>query len=170
MTVGKEKAGKITTLQTTVIIVSFMLAAGLLTLPRVMVEDSRTPDVWISIILAGGVVFLSGWIMVKLSQRFPESTFYQYVQRIIGKTAGKVIGLLLVIYFICIAGFSILKYGARSKRIGIRLLARFRYNSVRIFTLRITELPIRRQIDIQRKQPAQADRVQSCLLSWIFLY
>ncbi|WP_225999759.1 GerAB/ArcD/ProY family transporter [Paenibacillus sp. BJ-4] len=107
MAVGKEKADKITTLQATVIILSFMLAAGLLTLPRVTVEDSKTPDVWISTILAGGIIFLSGWIIVKLSQRFPESTFYQYVQRIIGRAAGKVIGVLLVIYFVCIAGFEI---------------------------------------------------------------
>ncbi|EHS59179.1 GerAB/ArcD/ProY family transporter [Paenibacillus sp. Aloe-11] len=107
MAVGKEKADKITTLQTTAIVVSFMLAAGLLTLPRVMVEDSRTPDVWITIILAGGVVFLSGWIIIKLSQQFPGSTIYQYVQRIIGRTVGKVIGVLLVIYFVCIAGFEI---------------------------------------------------------------
>lgn len=49
-----KKADKITTLQTTAIVVSFMLAAGLLTLPRVATEVAKTPDAWISVILAGG--------------------------------------------------------------------------------------------------------------------
>ncbi|WP_274485529.1 GerAB/ArcD/ProY family transporter [Paenibacillus polymyxa] len=48
-----------------------------------------------------------GWIMIKLSSRFPESTFYQYVQRITGKVIGKGIGMLIVIYFVCIASFEI---------------------------------------------------------------
>ncbi|MGQ3479625.1 GerAB/ArcD/ProY family transporter [Paenibacillus sp. TY11] len=102
-----KKVDKITTLQTTAIVVSFMLAAGLLTLPREAVEAAKTPDAWISVILAGGVTFLFGWIMVKLSQRFPESTFYQYVQQITGKAVGKGLGALLVIYFVSIAAFEI---------------------------------------------------------------
>lgn len=84
-----------------------MLAAGLLTLPRVAVETAKTPDVWMSVILAGAATFLFGWIIVKLSSRFPESTFYQYVQRITGKAIGKVLGILFVIYFICIAAYEI---------------------------------------------------------------
>lgn len=102
-----KKADKITTLQTTAIVVCFMLAAGLLTLPRVAVEVAKTPDVWMSVILAGAGTFLVGWIMIKLSSRFPESTFYQYVQRITGKVIGKGIGMLIVIYFVCIAAFEI---------------------------------------------------------------
>ncbi|APB72728.1 spore gernimation protein [Paenibacillus polymyxa] len=102
-----KKADKITTLQTTAIVVCFMLAAGLLTLPRVAVEVAKTPDAWISVILAGAATFLFGWIMIKLSSRFPETTFYQYVQRITGKVIGKGIGMLIVIYFVCIAAFEI---------------------------------------------------------------
>ncbi|MGG4207163.1 GerAB/ArcD/ProY family transporter [Paenibacillus jamilae] len=102
-----KKTDKITTLQTTTIVLCFMLAAGLLTLPRVAVEAAKTPDVWMSVILAGAATFLFGWVIVKLSSRFPESTFYQYVQRITGKAIGKVLGILFVIYFICIAAYEI---------------------------------------------------------------
>ncbi|MEC0182393.1 spore germination protein [Paenibacillus peoriae] len=104
---GKEKVDKITTLQMTGIVFCFMLAAGLLTLPRVAAEAGGAPDVWMSVILAGGITFLFGWIMVKLSQRFPDSTFYEYVQRITGKAVGKTLGMLLVIYFVGLAGFEI---------------------------------------------------------------
>ncbi|OBA05195.1 spore gernimation protein [Paenibacillus polymyxa] len=102
-----KKMDRITTLQTTAIVVSFMLAAGLLTLPRVAVEVAKTPDAWISVILAGAIAFLLGWIIIKLSQRFPDSTFYQYVQQITGKAIGKGIGALIVIYFVCIAAYEI---------------------------------------------------------------
>ncbi|KJD46431.1 GerAB/ArcD/ProY family transporter [Paenibacillus terrae] len=98
---------KLTTLQTTGILVGFTMASGLLTLPRVAVEASKTPDAWISVILGGCIAFLAGWIIVKLSQTFPQKTFYQYVQQITGKAIGKIIGMLVVIYFVALCAFEI---------------------------------------------------------------
>ncbi|MED3967744.1 GerAB/ArcD/ProY family transporter, partial [Priestia megaterium] len=80
---------RITTPQTTIIITNFILGTGILTLPRAAAEKVKTPDVWLTVILGGIITMIAGVIMVKLSQRFPEKTFYQYSQEIVGKWIGK---------------------------------------------------------------------------------
>lgn len=44
---------RITTLQTAVIITNFLLGTGILTLPRTSVDEVKTPDVWITLVLGG---------------------------------------------------------------------------------------------------------------------
>ncbi len=48
---------------------------------------------------------IAGVIMVKLSQRFPEKTFYQYSQEIVGKWIGKLFSFLMIGYFLALGGF-----------------------------------------------------------------
>ncbi|RBW68056.1 spore germination protein [Bacillus taeanensis] len=98
---------RITTSQTTVIITNFILGTGILTLPRTSVEKVKTPDVWIAVILGGLIAMMAGVIMVKLSQRFPEKTFYQYSQKIVGKWLGSFLSLFIICYFIITSGFQI---------------------------------------------------------------
>ncbi|PEX05178.1 spore gernimation protein, partial [Priestia megaterium] len=80
---------RITTPQATVVVINFILGTGILTLPRTVAEQVKTPDVWLSVILGGIIAMIAGVIMVKLSQHFPEKTFYQYSQEIVGKWMGK---------------------------------------------------------------------------------
>ena len=63
---------RITTSQAVVIIVNYTWDRNL-TLPRASVEKVKTPDVWLSVILGGILAMVSGVIMVKLSQQFPEN-------------------------------------------------------------------------------------------------
>lgn len=91
---------RITTSQAVVIIVNYILGTGILTLPRASVEKVKTPDVWISVILGGILAMVSGVIMVKLSQQFPEKTFYQYSQDIVGKWIGRLLSFLIIGYFL----------------------------------------------------------------------
>ncbi|BAH41266.1 putative spore germination protein [Brevibacillus brevis NBRC 100599] len=90
---------RITTSQTAVIIINFILGAGILTLPRISVEKAKTPDVWISVIIGGLLAMLAGIIIVKLSQRFPEKTFFEYSQEIAGEWVGRMLSLLIICYF-----------------------------------------------------------------------
>ncbi|MGN7762774.1 GerAB/ArcD/ProY family transporter [Paenibacillus sp. 22594] len=102
----KAKAkDRITTPQATIIMVNYILAAGILTLPRVTVEAGKTPDVWISVILGGLLSMLAAAVIAKLSQRFPGQTFFQYCRLIIGKPLGILLGTLAVGYFLCVASF-----------------------------------------------------------------
>ncbi|MBC6973855.1 spore germination protein [Bacillus sp. Xin] len=98
---------RIKTSQAVVIVVNFILGTGILTLPRASMEKVKTPDVWISVILGGIIAMVTGVIMVKLSQQFPEKTFYQYSQEIVGKWTGRLFSLLVVCYFLATSGFQI---------------------------------------------------------------
>ncbi len=98
---------RITTSQAVVIIVNYILGTGILTLPRASVEKVKTPDVWISVILGGILAMVSGVIMVKLSQQFPEKTFYQYSQDIVGKWIGRLLSFLIIGYFLTTSAFQI---------------------------------------------------------------
>ncbi len=98
---------RITTAQAVVIIVNYILGTGILTLPRASVEKVKTPDVWLSVILGGILAMVSGVIMVKLSQQFPEKTFYQYSQDIVGKWIGRLLSFLIIGYFLTTSAFQI---------------------------------------------------------------
>ncbi|RAS86347.1 spore germination protein [Priestia endophytica] len=96
---------RITTSQATIIVINFILGTGILTLPRTAAEQVKAPDIWLSVILGGIVAMITGIIMVKLSRKFPEKTFYQYSQEIVGKWMGKLLSFLMIGYFLVLGGF-----------------------------------------------------------------
>lgn len=96
---------KITTTQASIFLTNSVLGAGILTLPRGVVEIVKTPDVWLSVLLGGLVVLGVIFVMVKLSQQFPSLTIYQYARLIVGKIPGGALCSLLILYYLVIAGF-----------------------------------------------------------------
>ncbi len=98
---------QITTQQVAVILINTLLAVGILTLPRTSVEKVKTPDVWISVILGGLITILAGIVMVKLSQQFPKKTVYQYSEDIVGKWVGRLVSLVMDIYFFTVSAFEV---------------------------------------------------------------
>jgi spore germination protein len=98
---------QITAQQAAVIVINYILGTGILTLPRAAVEEVQTPDVWISVLLGGLLAMAAGVVMVKLSQQFPQKTFYQYSREIVGKWVGVFLSFILVGYFITSAGFQL---------------------------------------------------------------
>lgn len=96
---------KITTTQASIFLTNSVLGAGILTLPRGVVEIVKTPDVWLSVLLGGLVVLGVIFVMVKLSQQFPGLTIYQYARLIVGKIPGGALCSLLILYYLVIAGF-----------------------------------------------------------------
>ena len=98
---------KITATQAAVFLNNTLLGAGILTLPRSVSESVKTPDSWLSVLLGGAIVMLVVLLMVKISQQFPGKTVFQYAGQITGRAIGGILCLLLVLYFIIIAGFEI---------------------------------------------------------------
>ena len=88
--------GKLTTTQAVVIIVNYMLGAGILTLPRTTSKAVGTPDVWISIILSGFIIIGVGIILVTLCRRFPEKTVFQFTREITGSWIAYILGLSMI--------------------------------------------------------------------------
>ncbi|WP_336790460.1 GerAB/ArcD/ProY family transporter [Paenibacillus sp. MMO-177] len=98
---------KITSSQAALVLNNSMLGAGILTLPRSVSETVKTPDSWISVLMGGLIIMLVVTLMVKLSLRFPGKTVYQYTQILAGRYPGILWCLLLILYYIVIAGFEI---------------------------------------------------------------
>lgn len=98
---------KITSSQAAIFLTDSMLGAGILSLPREITEKVQTPDSWLSILLGGFIVALAILIMVKLSQQFPGSTVFEYSKTIASTIPGGVLSLMLILFFIIIAGFEI---------------------------------------------------------------
>ncbi|WP_334076613.1 GerAB/ArcD/ProY family transporter [Paenibacillus sanfengchensis] len=102
-----RKDDKITTTQASIFLTDTVLGAGILTLPRSVLEATETPDVWLSILVGGAIILLLVLVMVKLSQQFPGKTIFEYTKRILGTIPGAILCLLLIIYFIIVGGFEI---------------------------------------------------------------
>lgn len=67
----------------------------------------KTPDVWITVILGGIIAMIIGLIIVKLNQRYPEKTFYQYSQEIVGTWVGGFLSLLIIGYFFTLSAYEV---------------------------------------------------------------
>lgn len=98
---------KITTSQAAVFLTNTVLGAGILTMPRSLTQAVKTPDVWLTILLGGAIIMLVILLMVKLCQRFPGQTVFQFAGSIIGRVPGGALCLLLIVYFLVVAGFEI---------------------------------------------------------------
>ncbi|WP_211749872.1 spore germination protein [Paenibacillus sp. Marseille-Q4541] len=96
---------EISTVQAAVIIISYMLGAGVLTLPRTTAQAARTPDVWISVIVAAVLVILAGLIIVHLGRRFPGRTFFEFTREIVGKWIAFPLVITVIGYFLVISAF-----------------------------------------------------------------
>ncbi|CAH1205046.1 GerAB/ArcD/ProY family transporter [Paenibacillus sp. JJ-223] len=107
MSAGLPQSNQLTTLQAMSVIVCFIIGAELLILPRELAEAVGTPDAWMTVAVGGTCSFVNAWIIIKLSQRFPEMTFYEYVQEIAGSFVGKCIGLILILYYINVASYEL---------------------------------------------------------------
>lgn len=106
-TMNAKVQDSITTSQATIIMVNYILVAGVFTLPRTTVQAAGTPDVWISLIVSALLSMVAGTVIVLLSQRFPGKTFYQYSRIIIGKPLAAILGVVIAAYFLCISGYEL---------------------------------------------------------------
>lgn len=98
---------KITTSQAAFFLTSTVLGAGILTMPRSVTQTMKTPDSWLTIILAGAAIMLAVLLMTKLCQQFPGETVFQFAGKIVGKLPGGALCFIMVLYFVVIAGFEI---------------------------------------------------------------
>lgn len=117
---------KVSAMQASIAVSSIIIGVGILYITRDEAKAVGTPDIWISSFLGGVLAVIVGAIDVKLSQRFPGKTFYQYSAVIVGKFIGGILSLIMIIYFILLASFE------------TRMLAEL----VRTFLLRTTPVEV----------------------------
>lgn len=96
----------ITPFQIFSLLLGVMLGFGALTISRFATMKTGR-DGWISVLLAGLIIIINSFVMIKLSNRFPGKTITQYSQDIIGKIIGKAIGLIFVLSAISLSGLTL---------------------------------------------------------------
>lgn len=93
----------VTPSQSTALIASTVIGAGVLTLPR-SASATAHQSAWITTMCSGIIVALIIWIVTKLGLRFPGKTFIEYMGAIFGikrsSTIGKWVTLPISLYFI----------------------------------------------------------------------
>ncbi|WP_430132382.1 GerAB/ArcD/ProY family transporter [Neobacillus pocheonensis] len=98
---------RITTHQAIMFIINFILGAGILTLPRTTTEKIKTPDSWIAVIISGLIITVIAVIILKLCQRYPNETFYQFNQKLLGKWIGLLLSLVVICYYIALSAYEV---------------------------------------------------------------
>ncbi|WP_083679523.1 GerAB/ArcD/ProY family transporter [Paenibacillus amylolyticus] len=99
--------GKISTMQAAIIVLNCMFNAGILILPRTLSKSAQTPDIWISMLLAGFFVIGIGIIVVNLSMRYPGKTVFEFTRSITGIRGSDIYGLMIIIYFLVLSSMEI---------------------------------------------------------------
>ncbi|WP_260320145.1 spore germination protein [Peribacillus simplex] len=100
--------GKIISSELAAIISCSMLGIGMLTLPRTITEKVHSSDGWIVLILNGLLIGLFICLLVAMLKKHQVTSYYTYMEEAYGRLLSKVIGLLVVLYFVSVASFEVL--------------------------------------------------------------
>jgi len=97
---------KITVPQTVALIITTMLSTGILSLPR-DVANAAGSDGWLLVLFGGILAFVSSLIVGFLVKRFPQDTFIEYSQKVLGKIPGYPLGMITILYFTFLSAMSV---------------------------------------------------------------
>lgn len=98
---------QISTNQTVMLIVNFIFGAGILILPRSVTDKVKTPDGWISVIISGLIITLLTFLLVMLCKQYPNETYFQFSQKIIGKWLGISLSIIMIVYYVCLSALEV---------------------------------------------------------------
>lgn len=106
-----EPTRNITVGQIIAILVSTIIGVGVLRLPLISVQSADT-GAPLLILLSSISVFVGMWGIAKLGNLFPDETFVEYSQHIIGKWLGWLYTFMIIAFFILLTGFAAREFGA----------------------------------------------------------
>lgn len=101
---------KISAYQLGILIIVTVVGVGILTLPRNVVEIANT-DGWILILVAGAVTIGISLVINTLANKFPNETIIEYSRDLAGYPLSILIGIILILYYIIFAAFSVRIFG-----------------------------------------------------------
>jgi amino acid transporter len=85
--------GKISFLQTLFLLINVVGATGIMFLPASAAHTAGR-DAWITPVAGGLFGIYLIMVVSTLGKKFPNSTFFEYIEIITGKWPGKIIGVL----------------------------------------------------------------------------
>ncbi|GIM45010.1 germination protein [Collibacillus ludicampi] len=101
--------GRISALQMWVMLYPTVMATDIITVPSISIKYAGR-DLWLSTILASLVGFLVVYVIDRLNKLYPEQTFFQYCEHILGVLPGKMLGLIYLSYFLYAEGIILREY------------------------------------------------------------
>ncbi|MFY0543653.1 GerAB/ArcD/ProY family transporter [Brevibacillus sp. H7] len=96
---GYEGSPAISPIQLVLLVFGTVVGVGFLTLPRVVIEKARE-DAWLTVILAGALLLVALWLVLRAARLFPEDTLIEYNVKVFGRVAGFVINLMFGVYLL----------------------------------------------------------------------
>ncbi|MDC3413589.1 spore germination protein [Aquibacillus sp. 3ASR75-11] len=94
---------------------SIVIGVGVLSLPRVIAQETNGVDGWVSILLGGGLAMFMTWIVATLAARFPKTTFVDYASLIVSKPIAIILTLLISIQFLLFTSYEVRSIASVSK-------------------------------------------------------
>lgn len=101
--------GRISSLQLAQMLYPTIVSTAILTGPSLMVTQAKN-DLWLSPICAALGGFIVLYVTYSLARRYPQLTFIQYIQEIIGMVPGKILGFLYLVFILQICGNIVREY------------------------------------------------------------
>jgi spore germination protein KB len=101
--------GKISAFQMWTILYPTVIATDIITAPTITFKYAGR-DMWLSLIWASLAGFLVVYVIDRLNKLYPEQTFIQYCEHILGVLPGKILGLIYLSYFLFAEGIILREY------------------------------------------------------------
>jgi spore germination protein KB len=101
--------GKISALQMAVMIYPTIVATIILIVPNVTAKYAKN-DLWLTPILASVIGYVTVYLACKLHQLYPKQTVIQFSEQIVGRFAGKMLGVLFLLFYIQGTGHTLRSY------------------------------------------------------------
>lgn len=102
--------GRISALQMSLLIYVQIISTAVLYVPGITFQDAKQ-DMWLSPIWGSLSGFFVVFIVYQLNKLYPNETPVQYIQHILGRIPGKVIGILYLFFFLISCGNTLRQYG-----------------------------------------------------------
>jgi spore germination protein KB len=102
--------GKISAFQMTFIMFAAIISTALLLVPGITAVAAKR-DLWISPMWASITGFITVYIAYKLNQYYPKKTIIEFSEDILGRTLGKIVGFVYIVYFLHVTGIIIREFG-----------------------------------------------------------
>lgn len=102
--------GRISALQMSLLLYANIVSTGVLLAPGISYKYAGR-DMWLSPIWGSIIGFFLLFIVYRLYMLYPWETFIQYIQHILGRIPGKVVGFFFLCFFLHEFGMAIRVYG-----------------------------------------------------------
>lgn len=86
-------------------VANMVIGFGVLTLPRSIVETTRSVDGWISILIGGLGALVFTWMVAKLVSRFPKRNLHDIANAVIGKPLAFLFTLMFAAYMLTFVAY-----------------------------------------------------------------